>query len=269
LRGDESEEDERWLYGHCASLCVPLKVKQFDTQSMQIKMGGSVQLVARKLRYAWFDEILYQYPGSIICTAHHFDDTVEQMFMHLMRSGSLLDLQAIPEERPGYYRPFLHFKKSEIVRYLSEKGIAWREDSSNKKNDYTRNKIRNQLLPLMQEIDARSNLALTRFRRETSQLHEDLERQIETWLGKQQNRNAFLMPFSVWDNSLRIWKQKFILILTHIVFSENELEKLRLSENGAMLKIGPYSLKINPKTHFLIAKLRCRIRLKHHKVQCK
>ena len=250
LRGKESDEDERWLRNFCKNLGIECKVNSFDTRKTIADNGGNVQSVARDLRYTWFDEVLVENPTGIICTAHHQNDNIEQLLMSAISSGKLLELAGIPEKRTGFYRPFLSVKKEEIRHYLQENKLTWREDSSNAGNDYTRNKIRNQVLPLLEEIDKRTFSALNELQSEIKTMHAQLSNQIDQWLNKQENSNSFLLPFTLWDEQLDVWKQLFIQQLTHHSMHLSELDKLRNASNGAFFELGDFRITKEEKGFF-------------------
>ena len=250
LRGKESDEDERWLRNFCKNLGIECSVNSFDTRKTIADNGGNVQSVARDLRYTWFNEVLVENPTGIICTAHHQNDNIEQLLMSAISSGKLLELAGIPEKRAGFYRPFLSVKKEEIRRYLEENKLTWREDSSNAGNDYTRNKVRNQVLPLLAEIDKRTFSAFNELQHEIKTLHAQLSNQIDQWLNKQENPNLFLLPFTLWDEQLDVWKQLFIQKLTCHSIHLSELEKLRNATNGAFFELGDFRITKEEKGFF-------------------
>jgi tRNA(Ile)-lysidine synthase len=250
LRGKESDEDERWLRNFCKNLGIECKVSSFDTRKTIAETGGNVQSVARDLRYNWFNQILTENPTGIICTAHHQNDNIEQLLMTAISSGKLLELAGIPEKRAGFYRPFLSVKKEEIRLYLEENKLFWREDSSNAGNNYTRNKIRNQVLPLLEEIDKRTVSALNELQREINVLKTQLTNQIDQWLNKQENLHSFLLPFTLWDEQLDVWKQLFIQKITNHSIHLTELEKLKNASNSAFFELGNFRITKEEKGFF-------------------
>lgn len=183
LRGKDSDDDEKFIADHCRTSGIPFACKSFDTRSLTGE-ETSIQIVARELRYAWFDQIVLENPNSIVCTAHHLDDNREEVLLKLMSSGKLSDLGGIMKQRPGYYRPLLSVSKQDIIRYATENTLSWREDASNTENKYTRNKVRNLLLPLMQEIDPRSLSSLDRLSQDVQRMLSESDRQWNHFPGK-------------------------------------------------------------------------------------
>ena len=110
-------------------------------------------MAARELRYDWFDRICREHGLARVATAHHCDDQVETFFIQLLRRGSIDSLRGIPPITANRIRPLLFTDKRTLAKYAREHDIPYREDSSNLKKDYLRNKIRHDLLPVLKETD--------------------------------------------------------------------------------------------------------------------
>lgn len=145
LRGVESDEDERFVAKKCHAHAI-----KFECRRMPIDKTKNIQLEARKLRYAWYQEIINESDSSVLL-AHHRDDQVETFFMNLMRKSGLAGLSGMPFEHGGIIRPLLEVTKEEIRDYALSKKLVWREDSSNDSLYYVRNSWRNQYLPLIEK----------------------------------------------------------------------------------------------------------------------
>ena len=151
LRGSDSDEDEKFVEEKARNLNLEVHLKKFETQDYAHEHGLSLQLAARELRYQWFDEILDKTHSNYLITAHHADDNLETFLMNLSRGSGLKGLTGIPERNGRIRRPLLPFQREQIEAYAKQNNIAWREDSSNAKSKYLRNRIRNELVPLMKE----------------------------------------------------------------------------------------------------------------------
>ena len=151
LRGEESIDDQKWVESLAKKYQLPLYLKDASDEVTQSK--GSIQLVARDIRYNWLKELKIQYQLDYIITAHHLDDQVETFLMNLIRGASVKGIAAMPSKTELIRRPMISCSKKMILNYAIENHLPFREDSSNLKSDYTRNKIRNQLLPLIQTIN--------------------------------------------------------------------------------------------------------------------
>jgi tRNA(Ile)-lysidine synthase len=147
LRGEDSSADEQFVKSTCEKLKLPFYLKSVDTKQILLEKGGNLQDVARKIRYDWFHEIIDQDVDNFILLAHHNDDQVETFFQHIARKSGILGLAGMLENHDQILRPLLTFSKDEILEFAKINEITWREDVSNAKNEYTRNKLRNILLP--------------------------------------------------------------------------------------------------------------------------
>jgi tRNA(Ile)-lysidine synthase len=147
LRGEDSKVDEQFVKSSCEKWSLPFYSKSVDTKKILREEGGNLQDVARKIRYDWFREITDQNADNFILLAHHNDDQVETFFQHIARKSGIIGLAGMLENHNQILRPLLNFSKEEILEFAKSHQISWREDVSNTKNDYTRNKLRNVLLP--------------------------------------------------------------------------------------------------------------------------
>lgn len=163
LRGGESDLDEALVRAHCSTLGLPVHSVSFDTRAEAQKSGKGIQETARDLRYDWLSEIADQYGYHKIATAHHQDDQAETLIFNLVRGSGLRGAGGIPIMQGRIIRPLLAVSKKEIREYISLRGIPYREDLSNLKTDYTRNKIRHQIIPLLEQINPRASAHLAAF----------------------------------------------------------------------------------------------------------
>lgn len=152
LRGEESDEDERFVTDYCKEKSIPIYVKQFDTQKIAYQNKQSIQIAARELRYQWFFELKNEYGFDFIAIAHHLDDSLETFFINLSRGTGIEGLTGI-RENENIIRPLLDFSRKEIEHYAKQNDIKWREDSSNYSDKYLRNTIRHNIVPLFKELN--------------------------------------------------------------------------------------------------------------------
>ena len=152
LRGEESEADEKFVADFAARADIPLYLHRVSEIEMAAE-GGSVQLVARKIRYNYFENTARDNGFKHISVAHHADDNMETVLLNLLRGTGIAGLTGMDIRNGKIIRPLLHFTRQEIHAYARSKDIEWREDSSNLADNYTRNRLRHHLLPwLLQEI---------------------------------------------------------------------------------------------------------------------
>lgn len=151
LRGEASVQDAEFVRKLAGNLEVEFFYKEFN-EEMKVA-GESTQQLARKLRYAYFDKILKREGFDLIATAHHLNDNVETFFLNAIRKSGLNGLSAMKFVHNKLIRPFLHITRQEIVDYARSNDLDFREDESNKNNKYRRNRLRNQILPILREIN--------------------------------------------------------------------------------------------------------------------
>ena len=153
LRKKESDLDEKFVRDLAIKHNIKFYTKSFNTKKLSNNDNKSIQMVARELRYSWFEELSKELNVKHILTAHHLDDSLETFLINLSRGSGIDGLLGIPEVNDTVYRPLLIFKKDEILSYAKENKITWREDSSNKKCEYLRNQIRLEVIPKLKEIN--------------------------------------------------------------------------------------------------------------------
>lgn len=153
LRGEDSELDEQFVRKYCKNHDVELFVRQFDTLQLK-KSQESVEMLARKLRYDFFEEIIQKENFDFLVTAHHLNDNIETFFINFLRGAGVKGLAGIRKFRQKTFRPLLQFSKKEILEYAKENNLSWREDLSNQTLDYLRNKIRHQIVPELETINS-------------------------------------------------------------------------------------------------------------------
>ena len=153
LRGKESNKDEEFVIELGEKLNVPTYTIKFNTEEYASENGLSTQMAARELRYTWFEKIVTENNLDYIITAHQQDDIIETFLINFTRGTGLDGLTGIPEINGKIVRPFLPFRRQEILVYATKKKLEWREDSTNSSIKYFRNKIRHKIVPVMKELN--------------------------------------------------------------------------------------------------------------------
>ncbi len=166
LRGAESDRDEQFVRDFCRQHDIPLEVKHFDTLASAKEHGASIEMEARKLRYAWFAERARQLDAVGICVAHHLDDQAETLLLNLIRGTGLRGLSAMHPDRTinglRILRPLLDITKEEILQYLSARSQEYVTDSTNLERDALRNKVRLDVIPLLRTLNPNISECLAR-----------------------------------------------------------------------------------------------------------
>jgi len=153
LRDKESDADEDFVLELAKDWDLEVFIENFNTKQFAIDKKISTQMAARTLRYFWFDEIASQLGFNYILTAHHADDNFETFLINLSRGTGLDGLLGIPSMNKNIIRPLLPFKRDDIEKYAKQKGLKWREDSSNSSTKYLRNKLRHDVIPILKGIN--------------------------------------------------------------------------------------------------------------------
>lgn len=153
LRGDESDRDENFCKALCAAHGVPLHLIHFDTREYASLHHVSIEMAARRLRYDYFERLRHDIGADGICVAHHRDDSVETVLLNLVRGTGIRGLRGIQPRNGNILRPMLSVSRSEIVGFLDSLGQPYVTDSTNLVPDVKRNKIRLQLMPLLQQLN--------------------------------------------------------------------------------------------------------------------
>ena len=153
LRGDESLRDEEFCKQLCRRLHVPLHLVHFDTHAYADLHHVSIEMAARDLRYAYFEQLRRDIHAHDICVAHHRDDSVETLLLNLVRGTGLRGLRGIQPRNAHIIRPLLSHSRQQIEQYLDALGESYVTDSTNLHNDVKRNKIRLNVIPLLCELN--------------------------------------------------------------------------------------------------------------------
>ena len=153
LRGKESDRDELFVRQLCERMEIHLHTIDFNTTQYATEKHISIEMAARELRYQWFEKIRKECQADVVAVAHHQDDSIETILLNLIRGTGITGLLGIRPRNGTIVRPLLCINREEIIRYLQNIGQDYVTDSTNLEDEYTRNKIRLNLLPLMQEIN--------------------------------------------------------------------------------------------------------------------
>ncbi len=153
LRADESNRDEEFTKNLCERLGVTLRIVHFDTNAYAKEKGISIEMAAREQRYAAFEEQRKAIGAQAIAVAHHRDDSAETVLLNLIRGTGIKGLRGIQPKNGYIIRPLLCVGRNDILDYLKWRGEEYVTDSTNLASDYTRNKIRLEIIPKLGEIN--------------------------------------------------------------------------------------------------------------------
>lgn len=153
LRANESDKDEEMVRKYAAEHNIPFYSIRFETKAFAKKNGLSVQMAARELRYAWFEEIRKENGYDTIAVAHNLNDNIETLIINLTRGTGITGLTGMRPAINRIIRPLLFATRQDITDYCNQHRIIFREDKSNTDTKYTRNKIRHLVIPVLKEIN--------------------------------------------------------------------------------------------------------------------
>lgn len=221
LRRDESDADEKFIKTFCEQHAFPFFTKRFNTVVYANETGVSVQMAARELRYAWFDELLESEHFDCLATAHHINDSIETILLNWINGSSLDGFCGIPVKNGKIIRPLLFATRNEIEQYASQKMIAWRNDSSNKTTDYQRNFIRHKITPLLYELNPSLERTIQRGLYKLTGEKELLDQAFENW--QQEHVNYFVekitIPKKAFDQFQRGGASILYRLINHLGFN--------------------------------------------------
>ena len=162
LRAEESEGDEAFVRSFCKASSIPFFTTAFETNNYAAEKKISIQMAARELRYVWFRQLLKQEGYSKVATAHHSDDQSETIFLNMVKGEGLKGLTGMPLNKRNVVRPLMFATKEDLEHYARNTHLKWREDSTNKEDNYHRNFIRHQIFPRLHKINPGLNESLLR-----------------------------------------------------------------------------------------------------------
>lgn len=242
LRGEASDLDQKLVEKYCKDHHILCHVKEVNAEEKQEMK--SIQQWARAFRYAFFYDLLSKNHLDFMVTAHHLNDALETFFINLSRGSGIKGLCGIPSHENKIIRPLLAYSKEEIYAYAHAEKIPYREDESNLKNDYLRNKIRNQLLPNLHEIfphflssfqESISHLQSTQdyFQKKIDEVFSDV---LESG-----NEEVWVLNK---EKLLKNEKAIVVEIIRKFGFTGLEIEKIIPAENGKFFRSSTHEMQI-------------------------
>lgn len=160
LRGSDSDEDAVFVKKIAEKYNVAFYIENFDTLEFKTQNKLSLEEAARKLRYIFFESIRSNFNYNKIATAHHLNDSIETLVFNLIKGTGIRGITGIPAKNNFIVRPLLFATKEEIEKYAAENNIEFRTDGSNLSNEFHRNKIRNEIIPLFKKINPSLELTM-------------------------------------------------------------------------------------------------------------
>jgi tRNA(Ile)-lysidine synthase len=252
LRGEDSDLDQKTVQDFCEKNHIRFHL--YEVSEKDKKPENSIQLWAREIRYRFFREIQEQENLEFLVTAHHLNDQLETFIINLSKASGISGLSGIPANKNKIIRPLLNFSKKEIYGYAEENRIDFREDLSNKKSDYLRNKIRNEITPKLLEINEHF---LENFRKSSSYLNQTRDfvekriEEIENKLTVFNSEHKILSKEKLDQESAFV---QFEILKKYGFDKEEEISKIFTAENGSSFFSKDYQLMISRDELIFISK---------------
>lgn len=243
LRGEDSDLDQKVVQDFCEKNNI--KFHLYEVSGKDEKPENSIQLWARELRYQFFKQIQEKEKLEFLVTAHHLNDQLETFVINLSKAAGINGLSGIPANDNNILRPLLSFSKEEIYEFAKENNIEFREDLSNKKNDYLRNKIRNEIVPKLLETN---DHFLENFKKSSSYLNQTKDfvqhqiREIEKKLSVFNKEHIVLSKEKLNQESDFV---KFEILKKYGFNQEEEIPKIFKAENRSSFFSKDYQLMIS------------------------
>ena len=231
----EAEEDEKYVKKYCEEKQIEFYSKSIDVQKMANNNKIGIEEAGRKARYDFFDEILERTNAQKIAIAHNKNDKVETVLMHILRGSGINGLKGIEAKRGKYIRPLIECERNEIEEYCTEKNLLPRIDKTNFENEYTRNKVRNLLIPYIQKefnpnliktIDRLSNLVAE----EEKYMDKQVEKAYKEMLISE-SENEIQLRLKTFNIQEKVIKSRIILYtITRLFGNSKGLEKIHIED---------------------------------------
>ncbi len=149
IRGEAAARDQRWCEALCERLSIPFATETADVPAYAKAHGQSLEQAARAVRYDFLERAREAFRADVIATAHHRDDQAETMLLNLIRGSGTTGLGGMKPRNGSIIRPMLHVSRADVLAFLAESGETYCQDETNAENTAARNRIRNELLPLL------------------------------------------------------------------------------------------------------------------------
>lgn len=231
----ESEIEEKYLREYAKANDIPFELYDYHPKDKR-----NFQAVAHQKRYEFFYDISKKYNARYILTAHHKDDLAETILLRLITGSNLYGYAGISKETPFLdkylYRPLLECSREEINQYAIENNIKYFEDSSNSKNDYLRNRIRHNILPLLKNENPNILDSLTHYSSILKDSFEHIRKESINYL-KENNNSIRVSTFLLLDNAVKKDIICYMLEQINVNISYKIIEQILSITNKSNAKI--------------------------------
>lgn len=240
----EADEETEYVKDFCISKNIPCYIKTEKVEELAKKQKIGTEEAGRKLRYSFFEEIAKKVNAHKIVTAHNANDNAETVLMNIIRGSGTSGLKGIEVKRDNrYIRPLIKCKREEIEEYCSKNKLNPKQDKTNNENIYTRNKIRNKLIPYLEEnfnpniilsLNRLSELAYSDneyIEKQTEKVYEDIK--IEEHLGNEdiQRQDEIILDLKKFNAQETVIKNRLVLYtINKLLGTHQNIEKVHIMD---------------------------------------
>lgn len=262
---EEAIEDEKFVEDFCQKIGVPFYSKSIDVQKIANNKKIGTEEAGRNARYEFFDEILEKTNSKKIAIAHNKNDKVETMIMNMLRGSGIAGLKGIePIKNNKYIRPLIECERFEIEQYCKEKNIEARIDRTNFENVYTRNKVRNVVIPyIKQEFNPNIIQTMDRLSELVKEEDEYLENTVKSKYKElivEEQEKQLVMDLKGFNKQEKVIKSRLLLYTISRLFgSTNGIEKIHIED---VIKL----CENNIGNKYLTPNKNIKILIKNHKI---
>lgn len=229
LRGEQSAKDGELVASYCARYEIPCYRTAIPIAEIKKQYGGNTQAICRSERYRYFREILAQTNADKLVTAHHADDQLESLLMALTSHATINSMQGIQAQRKYYQwqiiRPLLCVTKAQLAQYASEYEVPYYEDASNASEDYLRNRMRHNVVPLLQQENAKVAQQAVNFAQLLQQDNDyltELAQKLYAQAVKELSPQYAILKIDVLKSEALALQRRVVLILLNYLYKETD-----------------------------------------------
>ena len=233
----EADSDEQYVREYCEKNNIDFYSKSIDVQKIGNNMKIGTEEAGRKVRYEFFDEVLKLTDSNKIAIAHNKNDKIETIFMNIFRGSGLLGLKGIEAKNGKYIRPLIECERNEIEKYCLDKNLKPRIDKTNFDNTYTRNKIRNVVIPyIKKEFNPNIINTIERLSELVSEEESYIEKQVieiynKLLIKEDLTNKTIILDLKKFNSQEKVIKSKLVLYtITRIFGSAKGIEKIHIED---------------------------------------
>lgn len=260
----EADEDERYVKEYCKKNGIEFYAKSIDVEKLAHTNKIGIEEAGRMARYQFFNEVLKQTGANKIAVAHNKNDKIETILLHTLRGSGIEGLVGIETKRGNIIRPLIECERAEIEAYCEEMQLRPRIDKTNFQNEYTRNKIRNVVIPYIQrEFNPNITNALSRLSKIVEKENAYMEKQTKKAFQEillQENENEIIVDLKNFNLQETVIKARMIRYIIKRLFGTTaSIEKIHIDD---VVKL----CENNIGNKYLMPNKNIKILVKQHKV---